>query len=97
MADRQYEVAREVLLGFLKKGQSFSGSDIETAVVDAGGILRTSFGISLGQYLDGLVEQGVLRYNNKTDTYSPGKETEIKKGIGDLEFIQQFAQRLSLF
>ena len=64
-----YRKTREAVFALIERGKDFSGSDVEKAVEEAGGIFRVSPFVSPWQYLDGEVSRGRLGYHQGNDTY----------------------------
>jgi hypothetical protein len=57
----EYAIARKCVKEFVETRHSFSLYSIEQYIKKNGGVLRTSTGVSVKEYLDDMVERGTLK------------------------------------
>jgi hypothetical protein len=57
---------------FIKTKTSFKLEEVQDAILNDGGVLRISTGYTVGDYLKSLEEEGILKYDPKSEQFLVG-------------------------
>ena len=67
---KEHQVALKVINSYIDAGTSFTFDQITKEIIDRGGILRVSIGITIKMYLKNLKEIGLLVYDVQDEKYT---------------------------
>lgn len=65
----KHQIAKQTINERIMKNQAFSYTEITQSIIGKGGILRTSVGTTVGEYLERLEEIGVIRFSPRRDMF----------------------------
>ena len=59
----EYGIARQTVLAYIKKGEPFKYSQVKKTILDHGGIMRVSVGVTVKDYLEDFDANGVIKWS----------------------------------
>lgn len=62
-------IAKGTIHGFLKQKKFFKISELHNLIIERGGILRTSLGVTIKDYLFDLEDRKIIKFSIKNDSY----------------------------
>ena len=65
----QHEIAIDVIDRHISSKEPFTYDEITNEIVNEGGILRVSIGVTIGMYLQKLVNQNVVSFDPSTSKF----------------------------
>jgi hypothetical protein len=76
----EHQIALNVINSHIDDGNSFSYDQISKEILEQGGILRVSIGVTITMYLRSLREIGLLRFDPQNELFLVNKEalTELR-------------------
>ncbi len=69
----EHQIALKVINEHIDAGSSFTYDQITREILDEGGILRTSIGVTIRMYLKSLKEIGLLVFDSKSENFKVNK------------------------
>ncbi|MFW6247100.1 MAG: hypothetical protein ACOC22_02915 [bacterium] len=60
---KEHTIALKVIKEKIKNNKSFSFDELQDEIIERGGILRISPGYSVGEYVIGLEEDGIIEFD----------------------------------
>jgi hypothetical protein len=66
---QEHLIAKSIINQRITNNVEFSYNDIVKSILDNGGILRTSSGTTVGNYLSQLEDFGVIKFNPKSSNF----------------------------
>jgi len=73
----QHEIAIDVINNHIFSSEPFSYEEVTEEIVEKGGILRVSIGVTIGMYLKKLVTLKVISFDPNTSTFKATKREHI--------------------
>jgi len=67
---REHLIAKQIIDEKIKSQRPFSYKEINGLILEKGGILRISTGITIGNYLTQLEDFGIIKFNPKKSRFT---------------------------
>ena len=92
--NKDHKIARKTMSEYMERGEPFSYQEIQEDIVNRGGILRLDTNYTLGEHIEKLQEEGMLRFDPDKKKFIPQegyyskfeKKVEVlKEAKSDLE------------
>ena len=67
---KEHKIAKRVIWQYIKRGLNFTYFELCTSIINAGGIMRVSIGVTISDYLGFLEAHNILKEDYKTKEIS---------------------------
>ena len=60
---KEYSIARQTVLTYIKRSKPFKLSEVKKTILENGGIVRVSIGVTVQDYLEDFDTNGVIKWS----------------------------------